>query len=39
MTELPRDFVAQQIRDAISVHQSMLDNKELIAEIEAVAEI
>ena len=33
MTELPRDFVAQQIRDAISVHQSMLDNKELIAEI------
>jgi D-sedoheptulose 7-phosphate isomerase len=39
MTELPRDFVAQQIRDAISVHQSMLDNKELIAEIEAVAEL
>ena len=39
MTELPRDFVAQQIRDAISVQQSMLADSGLIAEIEAVAEL
>lgn len=39
MTELPRDFVAQQIREAISVHQSMLEDGGLIAEIEAVAEL
>ena len=37
MTELPRDFVAQQIRESIKVKEAMLADAGLVSQIEQVA--
>ena len=39
MANLKPDFVAQQISESITVKEAMLDDEELIAQVEAVAEL
>jgi len=39
MANLNPDFVAEQISESISVKEAMLDDAELIAEVEAIAEL
>ena len=39
MSQLPSDFVAQQISESIAVKEAMLDDAELIAQVGAVADL